>query len=145
MHNRVGRESIDVLHVTHDFTVARILRPFMPDTAVVMHIVDATPVPRVERQLNRWLPQPDVTLCVSRAVRPTAIHEYGRGGGNVRGSCTTGSTWASLKPSGPDVREKLRAEWGVPRDALVVASTSRFGPEKRLDVLVKDAAGSARV
>ena len=26
----------------------------MPGTAVVMHIVDATPVPRVERQLNRY-------------------------------------------------------------------------------------------
>ena len=116
--------------------MARILRPFMPDTAVVMHIVDATPVPRVERQLNRWLPQPDVTLCVSRAVRPTAIHEYGAAEERVR-VLHNGIDLASLKPSGPDVREKLRAEWGVPRDALVVASTSRFGPEKRLDVLVK--------
>jgi glycosyltransferase involved in cell wall biosynthesis len=48
-----------------------------------------------------------------------------------------GVNLASLKPSSPDVREKLRAKWGVPRDALVVASTSRFHPEKRLEVLIK--------
>ena len=136
--NRVGRKCIDVLHATQreSSTVARTLRPFMPGTAIVMHIVDATPVPRVERLLNRLLPQPDAALCVSRAVRPTAIGEYGVAEGRVR-VLHNAIDLASLKPSGPDVREKLRAEWGVPRDALVVASTSRFGPEKRLDVLIK--------
>jgi glycosyltransferase involved in cell wall biosynthesis len=136
--NRVARDRIDILHATQreSSTVARILRPFMPGTATVMHIVDATPVPPIERRLNRLLPQPDVTLCVSRAVRPTAIHEYGAAEERVR-VLHNAIDLASLTPSGPDVREKLRAEWGVPRDALVIASTSRFGPEKRLDVLVK--------
>jgi glycosyltransferase involved in cell wall biosynthesis len=135
---RIGRKSIDVLHVTQreSSTVARTLRPFLRRTAVIMHIVDSTPVPRVERQLNRLLPQPDVTLCVSSAVRPTAMQEYGVAERRLQ-VLHNAIDLTSLKPSAPDVRERLRAEWGVPRDSLVVASTSRFGPEKRLDVLIK--------
>lgn len=134
---RVARNGVDVLHVTQreSSTVGRMLRPFMPATALVMHVVDATPVPPLERQLNRLLPQPDVTLCVSSSVRPTAMHEHGiaRGLRVLHNAVDL----ASLKPSAPDVRDKLRAEWGVPRDAPVIASTSRFHTEKRLEVLIK--------
>ena len=135
---QVGMKHVDVLHATQreSSTVARTLRPFMPETAVVMHIVDATPVPSVERNLNRLLPQPDVTLCVSSAVRPTAIHEYGVAEQRVQ-VLHNAINLESLKPSGPGARERLRAEWGVPHDALVIASTSRLHPEKRLTVLIK--------
>ena len=48
---------IDILHVTQreSSTVARALRPCMPATAVVMHIVDSTPVPRVERHIEPFV------------------------------------------------------------------------------------------
>jgi len=101
-----------------------------------MHIVDSMPVPRIERCLNRLLPQPDVTLCVSSAVRSTAIHEYGVAERRVR-VLHNAIDLAALKPSGPNTRERLRAEWNVPSDALVVASTSRFHSEKRLPVLIQ--------
>ena len=135
---RVGMEHVDVLHATQreSSTVARTLRPFMPETAVVMHIVDSTPVPSVERNLNRLLPQPDVTLCVSSAVRSTAIREYGVAERRVQ-VLHNAIDLHSLKPSGPGVRERLRAEWGVPADAPVIASTSRMHPEKRPTVLIR--------
>jgi glycosyltransferase involved in cell wall biosynthesis len=135
---RIGGGSFDIVHVAQreSSTIVRALQLCMPATAVVMHVVDATPVPTFERRLNRLLPQPDVTLCVSGAVRATAVREYGVDEQRLR-VLHNAINLGSHKASGADVRERLRAEWGMPRDALVVASTSRFGPEKRLDVLIK--------
>lgn len=135
---RLRRQGADVLHATQreSSMLARALAPFVPRTAVVTHIVDTVPVPRLERYLNRALPQPDMTLCVSRAVRPTAIAEYGVWPRRVR-VLHNGVKLSTLAPSNPHVRECLRAEWGVPLDAPVVVSASRLHPEKRLDVLLR--------
>jgi glycosyltransferase involved in cell wall biosynthesis len=134
---RIRSEGADVLHATQreSSALARALAPFVPRTAIVTHIVDATPVPALERHLNRMLPQPDVTLCVSRAVRPTAVAEYGVLPPRVR-VLHNGVKLATLAPSGRGVRERLRAEWGIPLDAPVIVSASRLHPEKRLDVLL---------
>lgn len=128
----------DVLHATQreSSALARMLAPVVPMTAIVTHIVDTAPVPALERYLNRVLPQPDVTLCVSRAVRPTAVAEYGILPQRVR-VLHNGVKLGTLAPSGPGVRERLRAEWGIPFDAPVIVSASRLHPEKRLDVLLR--------
>jgi glycosyltransferase involved in cell wall biosynthesis len=135
---RVRRRGVDVVHATQreSSAVARLLAPLFPRTAIVTHIVDTAPLPTLERHFTRLLPQPDVTLCVSRAVRRTAVTEYGILPPRVR-VLHNGVKLATLAPSGPDVRERLRAEWGVPLDAPVIVSASRLSPEKRLDVLLR--------
>jgi glycosyltransferase involved in cell wall biosynthesis len=131
------RKSIDVLHVVQreSTTVGRILRPVMRSAAMIMHVVDADPLTPFERQINRYLPQPDTALCVSRYVRATAINQYGVKEQNTR-VLPNAINLAALKASSPDVRQCLRHEWGVPADALIVASISRFSVEKRLDTLI---------
>jgi glycosyltransferase involved in cell wall biosynthesis len=135
---RVREWEADVVHATQreSSTWARALAPFVRTTGIVTHVVDATPVPALERHLNRVLPQPDVTLCVSRAVRRTAVAEYRIQPQRVR-VLHNGVRLAKLAPSGPGVRERLRAEWGIPPEAPVIVSASRLHPVKRLDVLLR--------
>ena len=135
---RMREKRIDILHVAQreSSTVARALKLFAPHSAVVMHIVDAVPLPLGERWLNRLLPQPDVALCVSGAVRATATHEYGVTEQRVRVLHNAIDLAAATK-SKLNARDQLRAEWRIPRDALVVVSTSRFHLEKRLDSLIQ--------
>lgn len=135
--SRAVRERVDVLHAVQreSSALGRILKPVLWSTAIAMHVVDSDPLPRVERLLNRYLPQPDAALCVSRAVCPTAIHEYRVKKERLR-VLHNGIDIPSLLPSAPDIRERLRREWDVPAGGLVIASTSRFGPEKRLDTLI---------
>jgi glycosyltransferase involved in cell wall biosynthesis len=112
-----------------------VLKPFLAAITVVMHIVDSDPVPRFERYLNHCLPQPDVALCVSAAMRASAVNVYGVAERRVR-VLYNALDLTRLKPSTPDVRSRLRADWGIPERAAVVVSTSRFTSEKRLDVLI---------
>ena len=135
--NWIGRNAVNVVHATQreSVAIARTLKPFMPLTPVVMHVVDSDPVPPLERIVNQWLPQPDAALCVSAAMRPTAVSQWGVDNERVR-VLHNAIDLAKIKPSGFDVRSRLRAEWGVSRGASVVVSTSRFTEEKRLDVLI---------
>ncbi len=135
---RTRRERIDVLHATQreSSTLVRILKPFLLSTAMVTHVVDSEPLPPMERRLNQYLPQPDAALCVSQYVCQTAMHEYGVQESRLK-VLHNAIDLNALKPSAPDVRERLRREWNVPAEALVVTSASRLSVEKRLDVLIR--------
>jgi glycosyltransferase involved in cell wall biosynthesis len=85
--------------------------------------------------LNRFLPQPDAALCVSAAVRPTAVHSYGIDTTRLH-VLPNAVDAAALRPSATDIRSRLRAEWRVADGAPVILSTSRFSCEKRLDALI---------
>jgi glycosyltransferase involved in cell wall biosynthesis len=134
----VLRDRIAVLHATQreSMCAARTLKLFLPTTKVVTHVVDSAPVPDLEIHLNRWLPQPDATLCVSSAMRATAINVYGTAESRVH-VLHNGLDLERLKPSMPDARTRLRCQWGVEPSATVVVSTSRFAPEKRLDLFIR--------
>ena len=134
---RVVHDDVGVLHAMQRESgcIVRALKTFLPATGVVTHVVDSAPVPRFERHLNRFLPQPDATLCVSAAMRATAVSVYGVAPSRVR-VLHNALDLARLTPSSLDVRARLRAEWGIKESAAVVVSTSRFSPEKRLDTLI---------
>ena len=134
----VLRDHIGVLHATQreSMCAARSLKLFLPTTRVVTHVVDSAPVSDLEIHLNHWLPQPDATLCVSRAMRATAINVYGTAESRLH-VLHNGLDLERLKPSTPDARARLRSKWGVGPSTAVVASTSRFAPEKRLDLFIR--------
>ena len=133
-----------MLEMVHDFQpdvvhahqreasmIARMTRLRRKAPIVALHIHDEWPVPFVERFVNHaLLPRPDVAFCVCKTVANVAHYWHGVEPRRHK-ILLNAIDVASVRPSA-DARARLRHEWRLPLDAPIVASTSRFGPEKRL-------------
>jgi glycosyltransferase involved in cell wall biosynthesis len=116
---------------------ARLTRLSKKAPVVALHIHDEWPVPLVERFINHTLlPQPDVAFCVCKTVADVVQRWHGVERRRQK-ILLNAIDVASVRPSSADARARLRHEWGLPQDAPIIASTSRFGPEKRLLDLVR--------
>ena len=98
------------------------------------------PSPNVWRRRMVWRGRlrsvfPNVTVCVSDAVAERLRHDYRfpprrlitiRNGVDV-----------DRYREDPDARRRLRAEWGIPRGAVLFGAVSRLVPEKGLDLFLE--------
>ncbi len=75
---KILREDLEIIHSAQRESSwhARVLG-FLLRRPSVVHIVDSQPVPLAQRIIDSAMPQPDVALSVSRAIRSFASDAYG--------------------------------------------------------------------
>jgi glycosyltransferase involved in cell wall biosynthesis len=82
------------------------------------------------------------TLAVCNGVREKLVREYGFPRSSIE-VVYNGVDTGLFSPASADARRTARKMWGIPEDGLVIVSTARFDPFKKLERLIR-AFGSLR-
>jgi glycosyltransferase involved in cell wall biosynthesis len=145
-----------------DFPLAAVLAAFVSSRGNVygtLHTLPPLPLPRSSRRHWHVVPGLGIwwyarrlsaalrghllrrTLAVSESVRTRVVEHYGYPSGRTR-VIYHGVDVNRFSPIPGHADEWKRAH-GIPEGALLISSTSRLSPEKRLDWLIKAFAGAA--
>jgi glycosyltransferase involved in cell wall biosynthesis len=121
----------DVIHATQvqAVAVARMLRAMGGKQALVLHMHNLDVLSAPLRWLNHRLPQPEVALCVSKAVTVPSRDQYGLRPEllQVFYNAFNSERFAAI---GPEQAAAIRAELGIPMEAPVVGRAARFFADK---------------
>jgi glycosyltransferase involved in cell wall biosynthesis len=85
---------------------------------------------------------PELTVCVSEAVRRRLITDYGFSSAGTL-TIPNGVDPSKFQPN-PDARRLMRTAWGLPERAVVFGSVGRLSPQKALDVAIEAFGGVVR-
>ena len=137
--DRVRRLRPGVVHVTQQKStvLARTLARFY-DFSVVAHLHDFEPVPLGLKLTAALAPLPASMLCVSAALIPVAVEQYGI----PRDRCIVlhnGLDLTRFRGATAAERQRVRTEFQIPADAPVLGMAVRLDADKRPLVFVRDA------
>jgi glycosyltransferase involved in cell wall biosynthesis len=134
----IGDFRPDLVHATQvqATAVARLLRGLGGKYSLVLHMhnIDALPAPL--RWVNHRLPQPELALCVSKAVMGPSMEQYGLAPEVLR---VLYNAFDSVRFAaiGSADGAQVRSELGIPAEAPVVGRAARFFADKANDRLVR--------
>lgn len=128
----------DIVHTTQQASslIGRVLKLLRPRIALVSSLIDFDTLPGPMRAMHALLPQPDVALCVSKAVRAKVLAEHRIA--DERGAVLyNGLDLARLVERPAAVRLRLREEWQLDAETPVITMVGRLHPEKHVDDLLR--------
>lgn len=135
----IKRENPDIVHafLFHSIQVARLIHVMAPSFSLVSSPrVNYKFAPQSALWLDRLLRNQDaLTLCESAAGKQSLVklHNYAESKIKV--------AWTSVDPNrfcfDPAARARIRKEWGVSEDEVLIGSVGRLHQQKGYDLLVR--------
>ncbi|MGH8627286.1 MAG: glycosyltransferase family 4 protein [Gammaproteobacteria bacterium] len=137
----LGRWRPRIVHVTQQKStaLARLLAPFY-NYRLVAHLHDFEPVPSALRLAAALTRRPDMMLCVTSKLIPTAVEQYGIPSDRCK-VLPNGLDLSLFRRIDASARQDVRVAFGIPQHAPVIGMAVRLFPDKRPENFIVDARG----